>query len=336
MKRFFKRWWPILGLVIIGLLLTAGYFVYRLNLRPVNRSLPTPVAISIDKGARVPTIAKQLEANGVVRSRWAFQVYVTIHGLRRKIEAGYYELSPADSTATNAKIIARGIVVNKAFLVPEGATEQKIEANAAVTWLRGAELPAAMSDSYPNAFLTTRPAGSTLEGYLFPDTYEIAPTTTPHELIQAMLNNFGAKVTPQIIAGFAKQGLSLHQGLTLASVVQSEVSKPADQPTVAQIFLKRLSIGMMLESDVTANYGATQLGITSYTDISSIRSPYNTYLHTGLPPGPICNPGITAIEAVANPSTTSYLYFIADKQGNTHYATTLAEHQANVAKYLNQ
>lgn len=336
MKQFLRKWWLVLLGGLILLVIIGVYVIYRLNLRAVNRALPTPVPVSIEKGEGVAAIAKELETTGVIRSRWAFEAYVTIHGLRRKIEAGYYELSPGATTITNAKIIARGIVVNKAFLVPEGATVQQIENTASETWLRGVDLPKAMSDSYTNSFLAQRPAGSTLEGYLFPDTYEIAPSTTPHLLIQSMLNNFGTKVTPQIIAGFAKQGLSLHQGLTLASIVQSEVSKVADQPTVAQIFLKRLSIGMMLESDVTANYGATQLGISSYTDIKSIKSPYNTYLHPGLPPGPICNPGITAINAVASPAATSYLYFIADKQGNTHYATTLAEHEVNVAKYLGQ
>lgn len=331
-----KRWILIGAAVLAFLLVFTAYSIYRLNLRPVNLTQPNPIPFSIAAGERTTAIAQHLQSAGIIRSRWAFSVYITIHGLRRKIEAGYYELSAADSTITNAKIIARGIVVNKAFLVREGDTIQQIEDHAQQSWLRGGEMPAAMNDSYPNAFLTQRPPGSTLEGYLFPDTYEIAPSTTPRQLVQAMLNNFGQKVTPQIVAGFAAQGLTLHQGLTLASIIQSEVSHPADMPIVAQIFYTRIHTGMKLESSVTAFYGANQLGLTGITEanVSSVNSPYNTYLHAGLPPGPMCNPGLDAIKAAMSPAATSYLYFIADKQGNSHFATTYAEHQANVVKYL--
>jgi UPF0755 protein len=232
--------------------------------------------------------------------------------------------------------ISRGIVVNKAFLVKEGETLKQLEVSANEQWLRGGDLPAALAEPYSNQFLSGRPAGASLEGYLFPDTYQIAPSTTPQQLVQAMLDNFGRKVSPELVGGFQKQGLTLHQGLTLASIVESEVAHEADRPLVAQVFLKRLRQGMKLESDVTANYGATQLGITSFSDIKSINSPYNTYLHTGLPPGPICNPGLSAMSAVANPAATDYLYFVADKAGNTYFAKTYTEHQANVAKYLNQ
>lgn len=329
--------WSLIGAAIVGVsVIITAYLVYLANLRPVDPKLPTPVPFSITAGQSTPTIAKRLEAAGIIRSRWAFSAYVTLHGLRRKIEAGYYELSPADSAVTNAKIVARGIVVNKAFLVREGATLQQIEDQAAATWLRGAELPAALAEPYPNAFLADRPAGATLEGYLFPDTYDIAPTTSPHQLVQSMLNNYGQKVTPAIVAGFTAQGLSQFEALTLASIIQSEVAHPADMPVVAQIFYKRLHSGMKLGSSVTAFYGARQLGLKNTTEanVAGVDSPYNTYLHTGLPPGPICNPGIEAIKAVVTPATTDYLYFIADKQGNTHFAATYVEHQANVAKYL--
>jgi len=332
------RWLALGAAVLVVLVVLASYVIYRVNLEPANRALPDPVAVSIAPGERTAAIAKQLQDQKVIKSRWAFSVYITLHGLRRKIEAGYYELSPADTAITNAKIIARGIVVNKAFLVPEGATIQKIEDNAVQSWLRGNDLPAAMNDTYPNSFLSQRPAGATLEGYLFPDTYEIAPSTTPHQLVQAMLNNFGLKVTPQIVAGFAAQGLTLHQGITLASIIQSEVGNPADEPGVAQVFLTRLKKGMMLQSSVTAFYGAQQLGLTGTTEanVATVNSPYNTYLHTGLPPGPICNPGLAAMNAVVQPASTNYLYFVADKAGTTHFETTFAQHQADVAKYLSQ
>ncbi len=333
-RRHIITWAAVAGLLaIIGGL----YGWYRWNLRPADPSQTTPVAISITKGEHLSTIAGELQAAGLIRSRWAFELYLVLNGLRSKVEAGYYVLIPADPTTTNARIITRGIVVNKAFLVPEGATIQQIENSAAETWLRGTELPAALSDSYPNTFLAARPSGATLEGYLFPDTYEISPSTTPHQLVAEMLDNFDRKVTPADVAGFKAEGLTLHQGITLASMVEKEVANPADRPIVAQIFLKRLALGMKLESDVPSLYALSlnpKLGDPAAP--AQVASPYNTYQNIGLPPGPICNPGLAAIGAVIHPAATNYLYFVTDKSGVTHYATTFAAHQANVAKYLGQ
>lgn len=338
MRRRTKRrlWiWGSVGVVV--LVIAAVYGWYRWNLRPVNLNATTPIAVNIEHGERVSAIAGQLESAKIIRSRWAFEAYLTLNGLRRKVEAGYYVLIPADPASTNARIITRGIVVNKAFLVPEGATIKQIEATASETWLRGTSLPAAMSDSYPNGFLAARPVGASLEGYLFPDTYEIAPSTTPHQLVAEMLDNFGRKVTPADSAGFAAEGLTLNQGLTLASMVEKEVSNPTDRPIVAQIFLKRLSIGMKLESNVTSIYAlALDPSLGSTAALANVNSPYNTYKTVGLPPGPICNPSLESIDAVLHPASTSYLYFLTDKDGVAHYATTAAGHEANVAKYLGQ
>lgn len=335
MKKGWIKWLLIGAASLLALILVIGYSVYRYNLKPVNSHQPNPVPFSIDSGERTATIAKRLQQAGIIRSRQAFSIYITIHGLRRKIEAGYYELSAADSAITNAKIIARGIVVNKAFLVKEGQSLQQIEDQALQTWLHGSDMPQALTETYDNSFLTQRPTGASLEGYLFPDTYEIAPSTTAHQLVQSMLNNFGQKVTPQIIAGISQRGLNLHQGLTLASIIQSETGRSTDMPIVAQIFYKRLSLGMKLESSVTAQYGAHLNGATiGESQVANYQSPYNTYIITGLPPGPISNPGLDAIKAVVSPANTNYLYFIADKEGVSHFETTFAEHQADVAEYL--
>lgn len=336
-----RPWWQwallgTAGLLVISIVSTAVVFVTQL--RPVNRSLKQPIAVSITKGQRTAEIAKQLKQMGLIRSPWAFQAYLVLSGQRGRIEAGYYELSAADSTAHNIKVITHGIVVNKAFLVPEGATIAQIEAQATQDWLKGSDLVAAMKEAYPNQFLTQRPPAATLEGYLFPDTYNISPSTSAHQLVQEMLNNFDQKVTPEVIAGLAAQGLTLHQGLTLASIVEKETPKASDRPIVAQVFLKRLRSGMKLGSSVTAIYGAHLSGNTSAgeDEAAGVTSPYNTYLVAGLPPGPIGNPGLAAIDAVAHPAGTDYLYFLADSSGTTHYARTYAEHQANIAKYLNK
>lgn len=325
--------WIVVGVAVAGV--GALYGWYRWNLRPADTNQTTPVAISITQGEHLSAITAELQTAGLIRSRWAFELYLILNGLRAKVEAGYYVLIPADPATTNARIITRGIVVNKAFLVPEGATIKQIEGSATQDWLRGGELPAALTESYPNTFLASRPAGASLEGYLFPDTYEISPSTTPHQLVVEMLDNFGRKLTLADIAGFKSEGLTLHQGLTLASMVEKEVANENDRPIVAQVFLKRLAQGMKLESDATAIYGLSlNPGAGSAAAPAQINSPYNTYRIAGLPPGPICNPGLSAIQAVLHPSATSYLYFVTDKSGTAHYATTFAAHQANVAKYM--
>jgi UPF0755 protein len=194
-----------------------------------------------------------------------------------------------------------------------------------------------MAASYSNQFLNARPAGATLEGYLFPDTYLIAPSTTPQHLVQSMLNNFERRVTPELVSGLSKQGLNLHQGVTLASIVEKEANKDEDRAKVAQVFLKRMRMGMKLDSDVTVQYAAglePDAQKETAENIRTLDSPYNSYRYAGLPPGPICSPGLSAIRAVINPARTDFLYFVADKDGSTHFAKTFAEHQANINKYL--
>jgi len=146
-----------------------------------------------------------------------------------------------------------------------------------------------------------------------------------------MLDDFGQRVGPQYAAAFAAEGLTLHQGLTLASIVEREVNKPADRPIVAQIFLKRFHMGMPLGSDVTTQYASDLAGMAFNLNLDS---PYNTRKNAGLPPGPICSPGLGSLDAVAHPAATDYLYFLAGSDGVTYYANTLAEHNVNVAKHL--
>jgi UPF0755 protein len=146
-----------------------------------------------------------------------------------------------------------------------------------------------------------------------------------------MLDNFGKRVGPEYTQAFAAEGLTLHQGLTLASVIEKEVHSPADRPIVAQVFLKRFKTGMPLGSDVTTQYAADQLHVPFDTNLDSH---YNTRRYPGLPPGPICSPGLGALDAAARPATTDYLYFLSDKNGKTYFAKTYAEHQQNIVKYL--
>ncbi len=331
--RLIKRWrrqprfyaWLVVGLMVIGLF--CGYGWYRFQLRPVNRHNHLPVTFIINSGEGSSKIAASLESEHLIRNRQAFLLYVSLNRLRTKLESGYYLLSQAESAATIAKTIGGGRVVTNRLVIPEGATLAQVSSLMAHSGLSQASIDQALRGNYSYPFLANRPAGISLEGYLFPDTYSVTPNSSAQDVVTAMLSNFGNKVTPEIQQGLAAQGLSLQQGITLASIVEREVANAADRPIVAQVFLKRLKLGMPLESDVTVKYGASLLGASFSTQLDS---PYNTYLRPGLPIGPICNPGLDAVAAIIHPAATDYLFFVSDSAGHTYFAKTLAGHEQNV------
>lgn len=316
--------------VLVGVWLAACVIWYQYNLRPVSASTHAQLLI-INPGTSVDMIADNLESNKLIRSSTAFKLYVTLHGLRARLQSGAFDLNPGLSSRQIAKIITSGKTASEKLVIPEGFTISAIKARAATFGIKPEDFDAALQQDLSGTKAAQRPAGTSLEGYLYPDTYVITPTTTAQQLVRAMVDNFDRKVTDDIIAGFAAQGLTLHQGLTLASIVEREVSVPTDRKLVAGVFLNRLKIGQRLESDVTVDYGRALLGKPFNT---GLESPYNTYRIPALPVGPICNPGIDVMRAVIAPTASSYYYFLAGKDGTTHYAETIDQHNANVQKYL--
>jgi UPF0755 protein len=308
----------------------AGYISYRVGLGPVATSGEAK-QFTVASGENAPTVAQHLVDAGLLRSRNAFVTYVNFHGLRPLLKAGQYSIAPTMSGAEIAQLVAGGRTTTKRLIVPEGYRISQIETAAAKEGIPKEDFQAALAAPHTQAFLAGRPAGINLEGYLFPDSYQIGSSTTAAELVNAMLDNFGKRVGPEYNQAFAEQGLTLHQGLTLASIVEREVSNPADRPIVAQIFLKRFRSGQSLGSDVTAVYAAELLKTSFDTNLDS---PYNTRRYAGLPPGPICSPGLDAMDAVAHPATTDYLFFLSGDDGKTYFAKTYAQHQQNIAKYL--
>lgn len=317
-------------LVIIGIWLIGAIGWYEYSLLPVSSGTQSKLII-IERGTSVDTIAEKLEKEELIRSATTFKLYVTIHGLRGRLQSGAYDLHPDQSARSIAKTITKGQTTSEKMTIPEGFTISAIRAKAATYGIEPAAFDAALQQDLTGTKAAQRPAGTSLEGYLFPDTYVITPATTADSLVRTMVEHFDAKVTDEVVAGFAAQGLSLQQGLTLASIVEREVSNPADQKLVAGVFLNRLKINMKLQSDVTVDYGRALLGKPFNTGLDS---PYNTYMIAALPVGPICNPGLAAMNAVANPTASKYYYFLAGKDGTTHYAETVEQHNANVQKYL--
>lgn len=337
-RRLARRWAAAISGAASILLVLTIYADYRLGLRPVQPDgcICAPITFTVGEGWNAQVIADHLATAGLIRSRNAFITYINFHGLRPKLKAGTYAFRKSQSASVMAEDIAAGRTTSKRLIVPEGYTVGQIEAAAAVFGITKAEFQAALATPHTHSFLATKPANVSLEGYLFPDSYQVDSSSTAQSLVQEMLDNFGSHVGAEYQQAFAAEGLSLHQGLTIASIVEREVNVAADRPVVAQIFIKRFRSGMPLGSDVTACYAyQLQTGATLCNDnvAITVQSPYNTTLAPGLPPGPICSPGLSALDAVAHPAATGYLYFFTDKNGTDHFENTFAEQQANIAKY---
>lgn len=333
-KRSFLRPWVIIVVVITVIAGTGIWGVkswYNRNLGPVSSSqqvLYFPVA----KGSTLHEIARDLERAGLIRSSRAFETYVRGRQLYDKMQAGTYALTPSMSTPDIVDKIVKGDVSTSYLTILPGKTLKQIRQTFKEAGYSDTELDTAFDPaSYPDiAILSDLPANASLEGYLYPDSFQKEVSTPAQTLVRQSLDQMQKYLTPDIVNGFAAQGFSRYQGVILASIVYQESGDPAAQPTVAQVFVLRLKQDMPLQSDPTAFYAADMAGTPRNL---TIKSPYNTYLHKGLPPGPISNMTREALKAVASPANTDYLYFVAGDDGRTHFSRTQAEHEEAVRKY---
>lgn len=317
----------LLGLIL--LVLVAGGAAAWLVLTPYGPQ--TETLVNVTPGSSVMAIGRKLETAGVVRSRYAFDV---LRWMRRgRLQAGVYEFDhPAPVTEVYARI-ARGDVVTVSVTVPEGANIFDIAARVAQAGLgtRQEFMDAAASQTGLIADLD--PGAKSLEGYLFPDTYRFPPTATAAQMVTAMVKRF------RVAAGQLGLKENVREVVTMASLVERETAVDAERPLVASVFENRLARGMPLNTDPSVIYGLELEGKwrgTIYASDLTRDTPYNTYLHAGLPPGPVANPGIPSLRAAMDPPKTNYLYFVAagtDAQGHSLFAETLEEHNRNVAEY---
>ncbi|HSX06550.1 MAG TPA: endolytic transglycosylase MltG [Candidatus Saccharimonadia bacterium] len=322
-------------LVLVLVLATVGIWrFYEQNLRPTN-SRGLPQAITINSGASPAQIANLLHDHGIIRSAWTFETYVRHKGVGGYLQAGGYSLSPAQSVPDIVAQLTHGYVTTRLVTILPGQRLEQIKQALLNDGFNEADVTSALQPSaYENsAALVDKPVGSSLEGYLYPDSFQRTSATSASTIVQESIAEMQRHLTPDIRAAFAKEGLNTYQGIILASIVEREVSTQNDRNQVAQVFLKRLQMGMMLGSDVTAIYGSRLAGQgTSLT----YDTPYNTLLHTGLPPTPISNVDDSALQAVAHPANTSWLFFVAGDDGVTHFSNTLQEHQALTRQYCHK
>lgn len=333
-NRWRKFWLVALILLVVAVVSTVVIIrqTYYNNLKPVSASQRV-VTVTIPLGSSAKEIGKKLQAVGLVRASWAFEWYVRNHNLRDQLQAGTYALRPNQSVSDITTTLTHGKVeTNLITILPGQRLDQIREALINNGGYSAEEVDKALDPAQyaDHPALADKPTTASLEGYLYPDSYEKTADTKPETIIRASLDEMQKHLTPDIRAAMSKQGLTVHEGVILASVVEQEVSKKADKPTVAQVFALRLKNGMPLGSDVTAFYGAIKAGQTPSVTYDS---PYNTRLHTGMPPGPISNVSQASLQAVASPANTDYLYFVAGDDGNTYFSHTNEEHEALTKQY---
>ena len=329
-----RRLWPWItaGIIVILLLIAGGSVVwYKLSLRAVNTSDTSRIRLTIVEGQSPSQIAQALEDKKLIRSQVAFDIYTRLTGTRSQLRAGTYSISPSESTETIINNLVSGKVDQFNITFLPGATVTEDKQVLVKAGYKQSDVDAAFSKQYDHPLFATKPPTADLEGYIYGETYNFDSDTTVEQILTKTFDEYYSAVTDNsLVAGFQKQGLTLYQGITLASIIQREVSNATDQKQVAQIFLKRLQIGMPLGSDVTYHYAAQKLGVDPSPTLDS---PYNTRIYKGLPPSPIAAPGLGALEAVANPASGDYLYFLSGDDGTTYYATTEEEHQANITNH---
>ncbi len=339
-----RRWHRVVGTILLVAIILAGGVlftvrrVYTQNLKPVTPGAHTEVVVAIPSGTSLVEISKILKAKKAIRADWAFVQYVRSQELTDKLKAGTYRLYSDETTQDITKDLAEAKVAVDLFTILPGQRLDQLKQS----FLDGGFSADAVAKAFNpatyagNAALVDKPAGASLEGYLYPDSFQRTADTNPTTIVEASLNEMASYLTADRRAAYAAENLSVFQAITLASVVEREVASQEDRATAAQVFLTRIKQGMRLQSDVTVIYGMAVSG--KYTGIvdTSFLSPYNTFTRDGLPVGPISNITKSGLQAVAQPSNTDYLYFVAgdgSDYGKTYFSKTLAEHQAAVTAH---
>lgn len=322
----------VLVLLFAGILLARH--AYTDGLKPVSSNQQSQV-ITIKTGSNTTQIAQQLADKHLIRSVWAFELYVHSKELGAKLQAGTYSFSPSEGTASIIKTLTRGAVTTNLVTILPGRRLDQVRSDLINDGFSPAKVDAALNPAqYADLpALAYKPAGASLEGLLYPDSFQGTADTDPAVIIRESLVEMGTKLNPDLQTAFAQENLSTYQGLILASMLEKEVSKPSDRAQAAQVFMKRTQTGMMLGSDVTAFYGAILAGKSPSVTYDS---PYNTRLHTGFPPTPISSVSDSSLQAAAHPANTDWLYFVAGDDGTTYFATNIDDHNANVAKYCHK
>jgi UPF0755 protein len=297
--------------------------------------------VTIDPRTGTQGIVDRLLEAGIVRHPLALKIYMKATGRSGNLKAGDYKFASPISPLQAIDKVRRGEVFIERVTIPEGYNRFDIAETFATKTGKATrdEFLRLVDDQTP--ILRIDPAARNLEGYLFPDTYNYNTKTTPEELVQMMVNRFEEVFTPEWTTRASQLGLTVHQVVTLASIIEREAKVPDERPHMASVFFNRLKCGMPLASDPTFIYAAKLAGDydgnPNQLRFRNRPSPYNTYLITGLPPGPIASPGKASLEAVLYPDTTEDLYFVVNgTEGRHKFSRSASEHDVAVEEYRRQ
>ena len=360
-KRFMFR---VLGLSVLAVVIIAAisgllaWNWYNDQLKPADASDDSDQQVQIMKSATFAYVAERLQERGIIRDKTAFQLYAQLSGKASAVKEGTCVVRKSQSSQEILDVLTKGCNEFKSITFYPGGTIEKplykpdhaqldqtmyVKYVLAKAGYSDADITKALNGTYNGPLFEGKPAGSTLEGYVFGETYHVEPGATAEKVLQTSFDEMYKQISAEgLPAKFKAQGLDMFQAITLASIVQRELNcegKPTPerkercyqyQRTIAQIFLKRLEEGDVLGSDVTFIYAADMQGVFPTVTIDS---PYNTRINKGLPPGPIATPGLLALKAVGNPTDTDYHYFIAGDDGLIYFARTEAEHNSNIKNY---
>jgi UPF0755 protein len=325
-------------IAVFGVLLAigAGWFFWRAMREPYKGFAEPQKRVEVRRGQRTAAILQQLKKEGVLRDEWIPLVYMKLLRSRDSLKAGVYEFKGAAPAVEVIDKLVSGKVILESITIREGLDRFAIAKIFAAEGL-GTEEQWEEATKNTELIRDLAPEAESLEGYLFPDTYKFDPGTSAASIAKAMVANFRKNWGSEI--ALITTGLTPHETVTLASIVETEAQQPQERPIVASVYVNRVRRRMLLGADPTVIY-ALKLdgrwdGNIRKADLQ-IDSPYNTYRKPGLPPGPIANPGLASLRAAAAPATTPYLYFVARNDGSHVFATSNAEHNRNVEKFQRQ
>ncbi len=340
----------IIFLVVVCIaILVFALFSYQQVYYPKDAS-GEDISFVIYRGESVSRIAQRLEEEKIISSSYMFVLYNKLKGQEKTLKAGSYVVSPAMNIPRISELFISGDA--ERILIIEGWNLRDIAAylekagyGEQEEFFRLAGIPPLFKENTRReqtsgelknefSFLKEKPDNLPLEGYLFPDTYSIAPDATMEEIIHAMLQNFESKITEELKEEMEKKEMSLFEAVTIASMIEKEVITMDDKKLVSGIIEERLKRGMPLQIDATVTYLTGKRSVIVPREDREIDSPYNTYLYKGLPEGPISNPGIKSIKAAIRPKESDYLYYLSKPDGETVFSRTLEEHNRARIKYL--
>ena len=288
--------------------------------------------VLVPKGSPLPEVVGILREGGVLPHPLAFRALVLLTFSGRRLHYGEYAFPTPPSDFEAWRRLVRGDVIKYEVTVPPGANLYDVAGLLEEKKLATAEAFLATAAS-PAVLQRLEIPGESAEGYLFPDSYIFVKPVTPEEILEFMVRQFRRKVPPDAEKRAKEAGLSLHQVVTIASIIEKETGVEEEKPIVSAVIRRRLALGMPLQMDPTVIYGVKRFdGTVTRKDLRT-EGPYNTYLNQGLPPGPIANPGTAALAAALNPSKEEYLYFVSRNDGSHTFSRTLPEHNRAVERF---